>query len=169
MATALQRASIGFSISAVLENVLDGRRAADPVSFAPNHTYSDGTGANQAKSVYFGRRTLAASATEDLDLAGGIASAFGNVTFTKIRGFAIQALATNVDNVLVGGATSNAWSTLFGAANDLLVIRPGMFLGLSAPDATGLAVTAGTGDLLKLANSGAGSSVVFDLFLLGTT
>ena len=140
MATKLQRAAFGFNISAVLQNLLDGRTPEDKIVFNPGDVFTYGTGAGQAKDVFFDRRTLAASGSEDLDLAGGITNAFGaTITFTKIRALAIKAAATNANNVLMGGAASNAWPALFGNANDVLVIRPGMTLGFSAPDATGLA------------------------------
>jgi hypothetical protein len=47
-------------------------------------------------------------------------------------------------------------------------VKPGGMLVMTAPDATGLAVTAGTGDKLKLANSAGSTSVTYDVIILGT-
>ena len=38
---------------------------------------------------------------------------------------------------------------------------------LVAPGAAGYAVTAGTGDILKVANSGAGTGVTYDIVIVG--
>ena len=170
MATALGGAKIGLSISALLRNLLDGRTVEDSISYNPTLVFVDGTGANQATKSFLDTRTLAASANESLDLAGGLTDAFGNaLTFTKIRALMIRAAAGNTNNVLVGGAASNGFVTPFSDATDVAVVRPGGLLLLAAPDATGYAVTAGTGDLLKVANGGGSSAVTYDIFLLGTT
>lgn len=169
MATNFGGASVGITLRSVLQNVLDGRTPEDLVSFNPNVTLTHGTGANQANAQFFDRRTLAASATEDIDLAGGLTDAFGNaLVFTKIRAIGIQALATNTNNVLLGGAASNQLATLFGAVNDVIVVRPGGLFLVVAPDAAGYAVTAATGDLLKIANSAGSTGVTFDIAILGT-
>jgi len=69
--------------------------------------------------------------------------------------------------VLVGGAASNQVATIFGATNDVLVIRPGGMFALTAPDNTGMAITASTGDLLKIANSSSGTSVTYTIVIIG--
>jgi hypothetical protein len=170
MATAFAGATVGFNLSSVLQNVLDGRNAEDRLLFSPNITLTDGTGANGAKSQIFDTRTLSASATEDLDLAGGLSDAFGNlITFTKIRALAITAAAANTNNVLVGGASATQLASLFSAVNDVLIIRPGGGFMVYAPDATGYTVTAGSADLLKIANSAGSTSVTYSIAIIGTT
>ena len=58
---------------------------------------------------------------------------------------------------------------LFLAASDGLDVKPGgCFLWL-APDATGVAVTAGTGDLINIANSSSGTSVTYDVVIIGAS
>lgn len=48
---------------------------------------------------------LAASASENLDLAGGLTDDFGaTLTFTAIKEIIIHASSANTNNVLVGGA-----------------------------------------------------------------
>lgn len=54
-------------------------------------------------------------------------------------------------------------------SSDIINIRPGGALILLAPDATGYAVTAGTGDLLRIANSAGSTSVTYDIILIGAT
>lgn len=129
-----------------------------------------GTGANQADRVFADRRTLAASATENLDLAASLTDALGaTITFAKVRALLVAAAAANANTVVVGGAASNAMSTMFGDATDTVVVRPGGAMLLVAPDATGYAVTAATGDLLKVGNGGAGTAVTYDVVIIGTS
>jgi hypothetical protein len=40
---------------------------------------------------------------------------------------------------------------------------------MSAPDATGYPVTAATGDLVTLTNSAAGTSVTYDVIIIGSS
>ncbi|CAM5376651.1 hypothetical protein SCALM49S_02945 [Streptomyces californicus] len=72
--------------------------------------------------------------------------------------------------MVVGAASSNPWATLLGATHTLTV-RPGGFVavGTGVADAIGYAVTASTGDLLKIANSGAGSAVTYDIHIIGAS
>lgn len=150
-------------------NTVDLGSSSFPLRVSASHTLANGTGADQIGSMFSDQRTLTASATEELDLAGVLTDLYGQtITFTKIRAILIKAAAANANNVLVGGAASNAFSTFLGDATDVIVIRPGGTLLLVAPDATGYAVTAGTGDKLKIANSAGGTSVVYDIVLLGT-
>ena len=142
-----------------------------PQSLSRSMSLGSGTGAGKADRVLSDRRTLAASGTEDLDLAGVLVDAFGaQITFARIKGLVIAAAAGNTNNVVIGNATSNAWATLLGATHTL-TLRPGAFVavGTGVADATGYAVTAGTGDLLKVANSGAGTSVTYDVHIIGAS
>jgi hypothetical protein len=128
----------------------------------------NGTGTNQASRLFSDTRTLAASATENLDLAGVLTDPFGNVlTFATVKVMKFCAAAANVNNVVIGGAAVNGFVGPFGAAPHTLAVRPGGCFVWVAPQ-TGAAVTPGTGDLLQVANSGAGTSVTYDVIILGT-
>lgn len=125
--------------------------------------FASGTGANQANALYHAARTLAASATEDLDLNASLTDAFGNsITCTKLKALSIFARAANTNNVLVGAGNTTI-TTIFSATNDRLIIRPGGLFILTAPDATGAALTAGSADVLTVANSAGGSSVTYEI------
>jgi len=139
------------------------------LSYVQNPAFANGTGANQANMVFADTRTLAASTSESLDLSGVLTNAFGaSILFTKIKGIIIAAAAANTNNVLVGGAASNAFINWVGDATDIITVRPGGLFCLMAPDATAYAVTAGTGDLLKINNSSSGTGVTYDVILIGT-
>lgn len=131
---------------------------------------TNGTAAGQVDRIFHDTRTLAASANEDLDLAGVLIDALGNsLTFARVKGLIISAAASNVNNVVVGGAASNGFISWAGAATHTITVRPGATFSLfaGAADATGYAVTAATADLLRVANSSSGSTVTYDVVVLG--
>jgi hypothetical protein len=128
-----------------------------------------GTGANQADKAWFDQRTIAASATDTLDLAGTLTDALGDaLTFARIKALYVAAAAGNTNNVNVVRPASNG-VPLFLAAGDGIPVRPGGVFFWVAPDVTGVAVTAGTGDLVDLINSGAGTSVTADIVIIGAS
>ncbi len=132
-------------------------------------SFGAGTGAGQIDRVFGDARTLSASATENLDLAGGITDAFGQtITFAKVRGLLISADAGNTNDVVVGGAASNAFVGPFADASDKIKIAPGASVLITAP-AAGWTVTAGTGDILLVANGGSGTSVTYKIAIVGTS
>lgn len=160
---------IALAISGQYESALDVGTVQYPFAYGPTYVLTDGSGANQANKIFTDTRTLAASASETLDLAGSLADAFGaTLTFTKVRGLVIAADAANTNDVVVGGASSNGFVTPFGAATDKVKVKPGGLLVLVAPDVNGYAVTASTGDLLQVANSSSGTGVNYTVFVIGS-
>jgi hypothetical protein len=164
------QATLIASISGILSGAVDIGTVEHSLSYGPTLTFGDGNGANQISRIFADTRTLAASANEDLDLAGGLTDAIGQtITLARVRGLLVRAAPGNTNNVIVGGAASNGWITAFGGTAHTITLRPGGLLMLAAPDATGYAVTASTGDLLRIANSGGGTGVTYDIVILGAT
>ncbi|MDT0306125.1 hypothetical protein RM780_04000 [Streptomyces sp. DSM 44917] len=164
--------ALSVSASATLSSALDLTTAEAPLALRRAVALTSGTGAGQADLVFSDRRTLAASASEDLDLAGVLTDALGaTVSFARIKGLIISAAAANTNNVIVGGASSNGFVSWVGGATHTVTVRPGATLALIAgqADATGYAVTAGTGDLLHIANSAGSTSVTYDVVLIGAS
>ena len=158
---------ITASVSAEYGNTLDVGSVNYPINIAPGIVLTNGTGANQANACFTDTRTLTASSSENLDLAGSLVDAFGStLTFTKIKSVMITAAATNTNDVLVGGHATAA-VTFFGDVTDVVKVKPGGCLLLTAPDANGFAVTAITADMLKVANSAGGTSVTYTIVLIG--
>jgi hypothetical protein len=158
------------SATATQTNPLDLMVAKASVAFEALVSLGSGTGSGQADRLWTDRRTLAASGSEDLDLAGVLTDAFGaTITFARVKGLIVKAAAANSNNVIVGGAAATQWATWAGAATHTVTVRPGGAFALFAPDATAYAVTAGTGDLLKIANSGAGTTVDYDIVVIGAS
>ena len=160
---------IKLTVASVLTSALDLQPRTAPLNLAKNIALTNGTGANQADRVWADQRTISASATDSIDLAGSLTDAFGAaLTFARIKAVLVTAASTNSNNVNVTRPASNG-VPLFIAAGDGIPVRPGGMIVWVAPDATGVAVTAGTGDLLDIVNSGAGSSVTYDIAIIGAS
>lgn len=162
---------LAVSAYAELTQALDLGTGRAAQSLSRSVSLASGTGAGQADRVFSDRRTLAASATEDLDLAGVLLDAFGSaITFARVKGLIIAAAAANTNNVVVGAASGSPWAALLNATGTL-TLRPGAFVavGTGVADPTGYAVTATTADLLKVANSGAGTPVTYDIHIIGAS
>lgn len=159
-----------LQIAATLTSAGDLVGASAPLSISQQITFTEGTGANQANRVWSDTRTLTASATEDLDLAGSaLLDPYGAaVVFARVKGLFVRAASGNTNNVVLGGVT-NGWAALISpAASGLVTLRPGAVLAVFDPSATGMAVTAGTGDLLHVANSAGSTSVTYDIVIIGS-
>jgi hypothetical protein len=123
--------------------------------------FSAGAGALQNNNVYAVSRTLG-GASEDVDLAGGLTDVFGaTLTFAEIKLFGVH--NTGANSITVGAASSNAWAGLLNATGTM-TLAPGDFVIFGSPGATGAAVTAGTGDLLKVAGT---SGQPYELIIWG--
>lgn len=148
----------------VVSNTLDGASVTASVDLGVAALAIPAT----ADATFNKRATLAASATVEHDLAGTLEDPLGQVVvFAKVYAIAIYAESANTNNVILGGAAANGFSGPFGDPTDTVVVRPGGSALLINP--AGWSVTAGTGDLLKIANSAAGTSVSYRLTVIGST
>jgi len=151
--------------------------------------FADGTGANQANLKFSERRILTANTGTDLlDFAGGLTDKFGNtITFSEIKLLFLHNKglpgATNDgsssdtwteaagQDLLVGGAASNAWDVwLNETAGAEVRVRSGGILLLCAPR-DGYRVIAGTDDILQVLWDGSvasGGDIEYDIVLLGS-
>lgn len=155
---------------ATLNNVLDLQSASSSLNLSLATGLSTGTAANQADKIFTDTRTIAASGTDPLDVnAGSLVDPLG-VTFTvaRLKLIYVRAYAANTNNVLVGGGSNPVINYLLGTTPQV-VVRPGGAFFLLAPDATGYPVTAGTGDVLQIANSAGTTTVTYDIVLVGAS
>lgn len=142
-----------------------------PVAYAQSIGLGQGTGSGQADKLWIsGGRTLAGSANEDLDLAGTLTDAFGaTFTLARVKGIIIASAAANTNDVVLGGAAANGFISWVGSATDKVKVKPGGVLALFAPDATAYPVTAATADLLRVTNGAAGTSITYDIAVIGSS
>jgi hypothetical protein len=84
--------TITAGIRALLTGSADHGTPTADLQLSYSAALATGTGSSQADKVFSDQRTLAASASEDLDLAGGISDALGvTVTFAKVKAIMIKA------------------------------------------------------------------------------
>lgn len=160
------RLSMGFVSTQT--NALDVTSGTALTNINNVWNFADGTGANQAKAVFTDTRTLSASATEDLDLAGVLTDAFGTtVAADRLKAIMITAASGNTNDVQVTRPASNG-VPLFMAASDGIALTPGAGFMAVFPDANGINVTAGTGDLLTITNSAGSTGVTYTVAILYT-
>jgi hypothetical protein len=152
-----------------------GTNSLGPVTFSLTDSLQQairlesGTGSGQSDLIYAATRTIVASSSENLDLAGALVDPVGTtLTFVQIKVIKVCANPNNTNNVVIGGAGSNTFTGPFGAATHTIAVRPGGCFVWIAPK-TGPSVVPVTGDLLQIANSGAGTSVTYDVIVIGTS
>lgn len=165
----ISSARITTGFRAEQTRALDLVTAAAPLTWDNTWSFTDGTGANQASGFFSDARTLAASATENLDVAtgGGLLDAFGiEVAADRIKAIAIVAASGNTNDVQVTRPANGV--PLFMAAGDGIALSPGAGLLLVAPNANGINVTAATGDLIAVTNSAGSTGVTYSIAILYT-
>lgn len=166
---ALVNTNLKVTLSSTLTSALDLVTGRAPLDYAKNIPLGDGTGADQADLIFHDQRTLAASGTEDLDLAGTLTDAFGaTLTFARVKAVLVAAASGNTNDVQVTQPATDG-VPLFLAASDGIAVRPGGLFLLAAPDATGVVVTTGTGDLLTVTNSAGSTGVTYDVVVIGAS
>lgn len=162
-------ATLTASITGSLTSATDLATAVATLSYGKQTPFTDGAGAGAVNALFADTRTVNASATDSLDLAGTLTNPLGATTvFARVKAILIVAAAGNTNNVNVTRPASNGFP-LFLAAGDGIPVRPGGTFLWVDPSATGIAVTAGTGDLLDIVNSGGGSSVDYSIWIFGAT
>jgi hypothetical protein len=167
MSGTIDHVNLSLKIDSLLLNALDLDTATDPLLVNLLLTLSNGTASGQASQQWHDTRTLGASATENLDLAGALTNAFGvTVTFTKVKLLYVRASAANnaANLVQVQRASSNGVPVFLAASGGLQLNQGGVFLFY---DPVGVTVTAGTGDLLTITNSAGTNSVTYDVVVIG--
>lgn len=158
--------SFTVNILATLTKAFDLLTASQPLNKPYTVNLATGTGANQADKLFHDTRTTAA--TDSLDLnAGGLLDIYGDVfTIARIKGLLVAPAGANGADIRVTRPAANG-IPIFGAAADFIVVRPGGCLLWVAPDATGVVVTAGTGDLLDIVS--AAGSLTYDIVIIGAS
>jgi hypothetical protein len=161
--------NLRLSLEAVLTDPVDLSTPDDTLDFDAVIRLATGTGAGQADRMWHDRRTLAASATENLDLAGVLVNGLGDTqTFARLKAVVVRAAAANTNNVNVIREATNGVPLLLAAGDGVPVHPDGLFVWV-APGAAGVVVTPSTGDLITFTNSGAGTSVTYDVVLIGAS
>jgi hypothetical protein len=156
-------------IAAKLTGAADLGNPVAPVSVDKVIEITGGTDTlGKADILWADTRTLTASATENLDLAGAISGLLGTtIAAAEITAVYLEAAASNTNDVVFFGAASNAFNGILSGTTPKVAVGPGDCV--LHTNRKGVAVTAGTGDIILVANSGAGTSVTYNIVIFGRT
>jgi len=161
---------MGISVRATVTESLDLTTRNAALSFGRTLSLVNGTGAGQVDKLYQDTNTLGPSATLDIDLVGALTNVFGTAfNFARVKGLFVAAASGNTNNVVVGGAAATQWVGPFGAAAHTIAVRPGAWMGICCSDATAWPAVGAASDLLRIANSAAGTDVTYSIVLLGSS
>ena len=150
-------------------SALDLETPTSSLAYSVQTDFATGAGAGQADTRWTDTRTLTASATENLDLAGVLTGPFGTVlTFARIKAVYFRAAPGNTNDVQVTRPATNG-VPLFLAASDGIAIPPGGWFSWGAPTAAGVLVTPATGDLITVTNSAGTTGVTYDVIVIGAS
>lgn len=160
--------TIDVAINALFTNALDLVTATASTNLSSRTTIPTGTTTGLADLIWSDSRTVSASSTDALDLAGSLTGLLGGtLTIVKLKAVYVKAAAGNTNNCRINRPASNGVPLFLAASDGIDVLPGGTFLWI-APGA-GVTVTAGTGDLLNIDNSSSGTSVAYDVVLIGTS
>jgi len=151
--------------------------------FSKSFGYAAGTGVGGLNEGYFAVRTLAASASETLDVNGGLTNPINDaaVVVARYKVWLVCLLST-ADTVGegTGAVTGNACSSItlgnpagtpflgpLGATAHTLTVTNGAVMLFARADATGWLSTAASADSLKVANNDGAVEARYLLALLG--
>jgi hypothetical protein len=166
---ASQYANLALTVDATLTSALALTSAVSHIDYASRVELTPGTTAGKSDMQWSDRRTLAASGTENLDLAGSLTGPIGTtLTFVRIKAVIIKASGSNTNDVQVTRPASNG-VPLFMAAGDGIALSPGETFAWFSPTAAGKVVTAATGDLLTITNSAGTTGVTYDVIVIGAS
>lgn len=132
----------------------------------------NGTVAGAVDRIFVDERTVASAANDDIDLAGVLVGALGaTITFVEIVAILVinksKAGVANTTDLTIGAGTNPFLGFLGGTTPTLGPIRPGGVVLLACPADVGIGtVTAGTADILRIANS-SGAPATYQIAILG--
>lgn len=173
MATSL-RTRMVLQLSGILDAGIDGVNAqaeVGPGVLNDSIAWVQGTGSGQADRIYYAERQIATSLNETLDLAGVLEDVYGNaITFAKVYAIAIKNVNPVAAKLEVGPNATNGFGVdgFWASAShrNIVNINSGVLL-LYSP--AGVAVTAGTADLLYIENKSGTNALTYRIAILGTS
>ena len=162
------KASIDWSF----REALDLSTVADSAILEYSESLADGTAVDTADKVWHDTRSITTGANDDLDMTALTHSIFGStvtITFAKVKAILIvNTSETTGDELRIDTSVANAILTPFASsATTKIEIGADSALLLSSKK-DGWAVTAGTGDILRIHNPNAGT-VSYKIVIIGTS
>jgi hypothetical protein len=159
--------NIGVRIDAALSSTVGLAPVQALLAVLKSIALASGTGADAADKIYTSEASIATGATLSLDLAASLEDALGAAfTPAKLKLLLIYSRTTNTTNLTLFGDAASV--PIVNTAATTMTMRPGGLLLIVAPDATAIAVTATSADIIKIVNA-SGATAVVDIVLIGTS
>lgn len=128
---------------------------------------ASGTGINQADKLWIDNRTVAAGATDSIDVQAALTDAFGAAfTPAKLKLIVAAASSSNTVNLTIGRPSAGV---PFISATATIPLHIGGFVCIFTPAAAGIAVTATTADLIDIVAAAGSGNQTYDIALVGTS
>jgi hypothetical protein len=161
--------SITVGIDARLVGAADLGNPVAPVRVNKAIEVTAGTDAlGKADVLWADQRTLAASGTENIDLAGVLAGLLGGtVTAAEVTAIYLEADPGNTNDVQFFGAAANAFNGPLSGTTPKLTLGPGDCALLT--NKKGWAVVAATGDIILVTNAAGTTGVTYKIIVFGRT
>jgi hypothetical protein len=168
VAAATLESRLQVNINSVLTNTSGLTTASAPLQRVWTMALPTGVGASQSDKLYtLSNEPILTGATLSIDVKAALTDAFGAAfTPAKLRVVYIYASTANTTDLTLFG-DANSVPILDTAATTTVLKAGGLFLK-AQPAAAGIAVTAGTGDIIKIVNA-AGATAYVDVVLIGTS
>lgn len=164
LATLTARIALGFTTNYSQTSGLG--TAANNLAVSRLIEFADGTGADQANTIYHASRTLAVDANEVLDLyaSGTLEDPLGNaLTLEEMKLLYLYNTSADATLLVFGGTTPVG---VCSDSSDIVELPPGGKFLWTAPASGGIDIT--TNKNLKLEHNGTGSSTLtYEIIVLG--
>jgi len=173
-------AEIRASIAATIEKEIAGvGTPKDVLNISKLLSLTFGNGAGKADQIYYDRNDIAASGSDDLDMAGVLTNIFGEtISFDLVRAVMVlnrsdeaivhgtHTVATDAE-ISIGGSGGFEWVGPFAAVGDKMEIPAGGLFIMTNPTAAGWVVGPGATDLLGIDNLDGADVALYDIVIIG--
>ena len=169
MAATLTTALSG-RISFTYASSIGGTTGNYPATIDLIDTLSSGVGVDAGDLLYVAKAVaLGSGATTNLDVSGGVSDAFGtSFVPVKIKMMYFKNNSTTAGQTITIGGHATTALLIFGTAAHTHTVGPNGFVLIWEPSLAGKAVTASTGDVLKILNDTA-NAITYDIAFIGTS
>ncbi len=160
---------IKASLAWLWEESLELSTLVDSSKLEVQAAFSAGDGPGEADQIWHDTRTLAASSNDDLDLTALVQSIHGQAVslgFAALKAILIHNTSADEPLVIDSSVTNSIKTPFDGSATSKLEIPPGSPV-LLVNKLAGWAVTAGTGDVLRISNASA-EEIEYQIVIVGT-
>ena len=172
MAMTISSLKVQATISWNVTNALTGLDStSNNSSFTYSLSFAHGTGAAGTADILFAiQTTIAGAGNYEPDLAGSLLDFFGNtLTMARVKCLYVHLTTdTAASGISIGNAAAPWVNWISAATSTVKVYNGGLFL-LAGSGATQYAVTAGTGDDLKILNDDASVTATVKVCIIGST